>query len=62
MEGNYIYSNFGCILDYITKLETQNISLSEALSAIKYVQNKLDDSEGKIGIEVDMQKMQQCIE
>lgn len=51
MEGNltYIPSNFKFIPEYITKLETQNISLTEALSTVKYVQNKLNDSEGEIG-------------
>ncbi|KAL4092042.1 hypothetical protein QTP88_026616 [Uroleucon formosanum] len=52
MEANlvYIHSNFGFIPEYITKLETQYISLSEALSAVKYVQNKLNDCEGEIGV------------
>ncbi|KAF0714390.1 Uncharacterized protein FWK35_00030423 [Aphis craccivora] len=43
------------IPEYITKLETvetQYISLSEALSAVKYVKNKLNDCEGEIGVAV----------
>jgi hypothetical protein len=39
-------------MEYIMKLETQNISLSEALFSVKYVQNKLNDSVGEIGVEV----------
>lgn len=43
METNlaYIHSNVGFIPGYITKPETQYISLSGALSAVKYVGNKL---------------------
>jgi len=54
MESNlaYIHIHFGFIPEYITKLETQNISLSKTLSAVKYVQNKLNDCEGEIGIAV----------
>lgn len=63
MEANlaYIHSNFGFIPEYITKLETQYISLSEALSAVKYVQNKLNDCEGEIGVAV-FQKFNNVLE
>ncbi|KAL4153650.1 hypothetical protein QTP88_001483 [Uroleucon formosanum] len=63
MEANlvYIHSNFGFIPEYITKLETQYISLSEALSAVKYVQNKLNDCEGEIGVTV-FQKLNNVLE
>ncbi|KAL4084124.1 hypothetical protein QTP88_027959 [Uroleucon formosanum] len=63
MEANlvYIHSNFGFIPEYITKLETQYISLSEALSAVKYVQNKLNDCEGEIGVAV-FQKLNNVLE
>ncbi|XP_025422833.1 uncharacterized protein LOC112692391 [Sipha flava] len=63
MEANlvYIHSNFGFIPEYITKLETQYISLSEALSAVKYVQNKLNDCEGEIGVVV-FQKFNNVLE
>ncbi|XP_025423338.1 uncharacterized protein LOC112692763 [Sipha flava] len=57
----YIHSNFGFIPEYITKLETQYISLSEALSAVKYVQNKLNDCEGEIGFVV-FQKFNNVLE
>lgn len=63
MEANlvYIHSNFGFIPEYITKLETQYISLSEALSSVKYVQNKLNDCEGEIGVAV-FQKLNNVLE
>ncbi|XP_022166527.1 uncharacterized protein LOC111031049, partial [Myzus persicae] len=63
MEANlvYIHSNFGFIPEYITKLETQYISLSEALSAVKYVQNKLNDFEGEIGVAI-FQKLNNVLE
>ncbi|KAL4119073.1 hypothetical protein QTP88_011940 [Uroleucon formosanum] len=63
MEANlvYIHSNFGFIPECITKLETQYISLSEALSAVKYVQNKLNDCEGEIGVAV-FQKLNNVLE
>jgi len=52
MESNlvYIHSNFGFIPEYITKFETQYISLSEVLSAVKYVKNRLNDCVGEIGV------------
>jgi hypothetical protein len=54
MEDNLVYisSNLGLTLKYIMKLEKQNISLCEVLSAVKYVRNKLNYYEGGIGVEV----------
>lgn len=63
MEVNlaYIHSDFGFIPEFITKLETQYISLSEALSAVKYAQNKLKNCEDEIGVTV-FQKFNNVLE